>query len=313
MKILLIDRIGSFSGPLIGHWRASGHEVCVCRGAGEAVRILLGRGPGGFDLVFVDWCDQAAVDVSRDPDVASSGAALVVRLRSYERFTAYPRRVNWGAVNRVIFVHEHVMRDALAKHPSIPAEKAVVVHNGVDLSRLTFRARRHRPPLRLAWLGRIAPTKNLPLAFAVLDELRRRRPQADAKLVIGGPVQSGELYDYMLDQVSARGGSARYDGEVADVDRWLDEADVLLSTSVREGVPNAVLEAMAKGVKPVVHAWPGADEVFPAHLLWRTVDEAVRIILGPSEPTEYRRFVEDGYGLDAHLRAMDAVCAEAAA
>jgi hypothetical protein len=38
---------------------------------------------------------------------------------------------------------------------------------------------------------------------------------------------------------------------------------VCLSTSLSEGNPNNVIEAMAKGIKPVVHAWPGAEDQFP--------------------------------------------------
>jgi len=311
LRILLLDRIGSFTGPLLHHWRDAGHEVTFCREAGAALRLLEDGGADRFDLVFLEWCDQAAAAVTASAPLGSSGPPVLLRLRSYERYTIWPRRVNWGVVDRVVFVHDHVLRDALDKHPCIPRQRCRVVHNGVDLTRFSFRDREVGAAPTVGWLGRVAPTKNVPLAFAVLDALRRRHPEAELR--IAGPCQSGELYDYVAAQVASREGGARYDGEVADVDGWLKGVEVLLSTSVREGVPNAVLEAMAKGIKPVVHAWPGAESVFGPQQVWNTVDQAVDLITSEPEPRRYRRFVEEGYSLQKHKAEMDALAAEVCA
>ena len=42
---------------------------------------------------------------------------------------------------------------------------------------------------------------------------------------------------------------------------YLREADVYLSTSVSEGMSNALLEAMSRGVMPVVSQVSGADDL----------------------------------------------------
>ncbi len=67
------------------------------------------------------------------------------------------------------------------------------------------------------------------------------------------------------------------------MDTWWEMMEVCLSTSISEGNPNNVNEAMMKGIKPVVHDWPGAQ--FQYHGAWRfgTVDEAIAII----RSTEY--------------------------
>ncbi len=47
----------------------------------------------------------------------------------------------------------------------------------------------------------------------------------------------------------------------ADVTPYLKEADVYVSTSVSEGMSNALLEAMSRGVMPVVSRVSGADDL----------------------------------------------------
>jgi glycosyltransferase involved in cell wall biosynthesis len=48
---------------------------------------------------------------------------------------------------------------------------------------------------------------------------------------------------------------------VADVTPYLREADVYLSTSLSEGMSNALLEAMSHGVMPVVSRVSGAEDL----------------------------------------------------
>lgn len=67
-----------------------------------------------------------------------------------------------------------------------------------------------------------------------------------------------------LEALSRRLGQERriaFTGAVGDVTPYLKEADVYVSTSVSEGMSNALLEAMSSGVMPVVSRVSGADEL----------------------------------------------------
>jgi glycosyltransferase involved in cell wall biosynthesis len=150
-----------------------------------------------------------------------------------------------------------------------------VVWNGVRLAdveaRISTRKKNYameffgRDDVRMACLvGTILPSKDFLLALEVADCLTRR----DATwrvLFIGDPIQKALSYqseevsrswDYHS-QVMARfdalklAGRAAFAGERADALEILSQSDVLFSTSVHEGFPNVVLEAMSAGV-PVV-------------------------------------------------------------
>ena len=81
--------------------------------------------------------------------------------------------------------------------------------------------------------------------------------------------------------------------------------DYCLSTSISEGNPNNVIEAMAKGIKPVVHYWPGAETQFKPWL-FRSVYEAVAEISGGEyESDKYLACVRDNFSLANIERVLD--------
>jgi MoaA/NifB/PqqE/SkfB family radical SAM enzyme len=68
---------------------------------------------------------------------------------------------------------------------------------------------------------------------------------------------------------------------------------------------------MARGLKPVIHTFPGCRTFFPDEFLYRTVDEfCERILAGPYEPRAYRDFVAERFGLSKQLARVEALLAE---
>ena len=90
-----------------------------------------------------------------------------------------------------------------------------------------------------------------------------------------------------------------------DVQEFLGDKSYALSTSVVEGHPNALLEAMACGLKPIIHNWPGALSLFPEHLIWNTIPEAISILEGPYDSNEYRQFVEERYDMNKVYKKIE--------
>ncbi|WP_434281928.1 glycosyltransferase [Clostridium botulinum] len=77
---------------------------------------------------------------------------IICRLHSYEAFTSYIYEVNWGNVDKVIFVAEHIKRFVLSK-VFIPEEKVYVIPNGIDLSKQEFKER--KKGFNIAYVGYI--------------------------------------------------------------------------------------------------------------------------------------------------------------
>lgn len=152
---------------------------------------------------------------------------------------------------RVIAVSDGV-RDFLRRWEAVPREALVVIANGVDDS--TFRpasqgdraAARRRLGLPgeafvVGGMGRLAYEKN----FAAVPELAERHGEAIFVIAGSGPEEG------MLKEKATRLGVSdrvRFLGAVTDRTGFYHALDVFILPSLHEGLPMALLEAMASGI-----------------------------------------------------------------
>lgn len=149
-----------------------------------------------------------------------------------------------------------------------PAERISVVHNAISEEWLKGEvcahaeagdgiANRRRTILAV---GRLSREKAFIHLLAAVEELRRRNPRLPFRLTIlgDGPersslerrIQAAGLRDYVTLQ-----------GHVADVRPYLADTDLLAISSISEGSPNALLEAMCAGIPVVATAVGGIPEI----------------------------------------------------
>jgi glycosyltransferase involved in cell wall biosynthesis/2-polyprenyl-3-methyl-5-hydroxy-6-metoxy-1,4-benzoquinol methylase len=254
------------------------------------------------DVAWVEWCTNLAVVVSRLPKVCRT----IVRLHRFEAFGTWPAKVQWENIDALLLVGNPTVRERLRRNvPDIEQRTRVLdVPNGVDLERFPL-ADRPRGK-NLACVGYISLHKNPMLLLQAFQRLHAQDPEY--RLHFAGSYQDdGLLQAYLENTVSELGleDAVRFDGWQKDVAAWLADKHYLVSASVVEGHPVSVLEAMARGLKPVVHVFPGSRAVLPEDSLWRTVDEFCERILGdPYQPQAYRDFVAERYPLSRQLAAV---------
>jgi hypothetical protein len=96
-------------------------------------------------------------------------------------------------------------------------------------------------------------------------------------------------------------------GWVDDVNAFLEDKNYILSTSLHEGHPYNLIEAMARGIKPVIYNFYNASELFEEKFLFNTTDEAVQKILDDEYDSEYyRHYIEQkGWTLEHQAREFD--------
>ncbi|HEX5407899.1 MAG TPA: glycosyltransferase family 4 protein [Pseudonocardiaceae bacterium] len=131
-----------------------------------------------------------------------------------------------------------------------------VMPNGVDTDRFTMRPRSSDVPT-FVHIGRASPEKNRGFVVRVHTEVKVLR--ADARLIVAGPGGIDDLVAVAPD--IAADPDVRLIGETEQVPEVLAEADVLLLPSLREGMPNVVLEALACGVPVLASDLPGLREL----------------------------------------------------
>jgi len=137
-------------------------------------------------------------------------------------------------------------------------ERIEVVYNAIDTSRFHPPTKPHDGAPCVAMVGRLVPQKN-PLLFVAAAAAVRRKVPAVRFLLVG----DGSLRAQVEAAVDANGlrDCCTVAGERHDVPELLRQADLFWLTSEWEGLPNAVLEAMATGLPVVATDVGGAGEI----------------------------------------------------
>ena len=94
-------------------------------------------------------------------------------------------------------------------------------------------------------------------------------------------------------------------GWIDDISTWLEDKQYIVCTSVFEGHPVSIMEAMACGLKPLIHNYVGARYSYPDTYLWNTIPEFIEMVTeNEYNSLKYRKFIEENYSLDGQLNQI---------
>jgi L-malate glycosyltransferase len=257
------------------------------RGEGFAVHVIQRRQPG------LDWrcvarlgkiLRQEKVDVIHAHQYTPFFYAMLGRWLSgrppilfteHGRHFPDQRRLKRVAANRLLLTRRDrvigvgaAVRDALITNEGIPAPRVGVIYNGIDPAR--FQNQGHdrlevrkelgigADDLMILQVARLDYLKDHATAVRALGRLVRTVPHARLVLVGDGPERE-RIERCIAD--SGLGDSVRLLGTRRDVARFTAVADMFLLTSISEGIPLTLIEAMAAGLPVVATRVGGVPEV----------------------------------------------------
>jgi glycosyltransferase involved in cell wall biosynthesis len=265
----------------------------------------LARRPG-FDWACVrrlaELCRRHHVQVIHAHQYAPFFYATLARFRAWrdmpiiftEHGRDYPdyrraKRVlanRWllGRRDRVIGVGECVRR-ALIEYEGLPRDRVDVIYNGIDIAAHTSQGG-ERPAVRrslgladdhiaVIQVARLNHLKDHPTTIRALAQLVARFPQARL-LVVGDGEERGKIQSLISELNLAQ--QVQLLGTRRDIPRLLAAADVFLLSSVSEGIPLTLIEAMAAGLPCVSTAVGGTPEVI--------VDGQTGLLARPGDPED---------------------------
>jgi len=160
------------------------------------------------------------------------------------------------ATDKIVAVSESIRKDII-KYDGIDSSKILVIPNGIDTER--FNPEGNFADIRkgfsikesdivLGFVGRVVPAKGLEYLIDALPFLKKEFK--NIKLLITGEGSTMERLKKKAKENNVH-DSIIFTGKRRDIPDILSCTDIFVMPSVAEGLPNALLEAMAMG-KPIV-------------------------------------------------------------
>jgi glycosyltransferase involved in cell wall biosynthesis len=232
---------GWFSLPDIARHSPAATAAALCERLGIDAVLVMNSGEGFASL-------SRLASIGRPPRRIALVHAFGVDPKTGERFgwamdapVRYDRFIDgYAATSRIL-------ANAMMTDYQVSPQKMSVIPLSTEIERFA-RARRTRfvagETPTILWLGRLSPEKNPLTALDVAKLWRERHPTQPIRMIIAG---GGD----MMKEVRARWQALELEssvtllGEVDDTPTQLRAADCIMVTSLSEGIPVVLYEAMA--------------------------------------------------------------------
>lgn len=267
MKIAVFHGGDIFIQPMINDWVSKGHEVRK----NPNYSVWPGFEP---DIIWFEFCTSNIVAYTNNFIYKHGKAPLVVCriLGVGARLNIY-KSVDWTKVDHLIFISD-ALRNQCENGTDLSVTNIHTIYNGIDLNQFTLK-KSFKPTYRLAFVGRPTPQKgadelgNILAKFKMID-------------------QRYELYK-AVGQVKHK-----------HMNGWLEDKDYLIHPSKAESFSFAVGEAMAKGIRPLIGKWDGAEETW-GNEFW--LDDFNL----EQDPLRFRKYIEDNYNMEEKLKQINEI------
>jgi glycosyltransferase involved in cell wall biosynthesis len=204
-------------------------------------------------LVSITLGERAALISTQHgmPELYDAHPNLLQRIKLYANYRLLASRFD-----KTIAVSSDI-RESLERDYGIQEKRLETIRNGINVPEVRdcFMA---RDEFVIGSAGRFVPVKDYLFMVEVAKEVAAKTDKIRFELAGEGPMLNeiqGLINKYGLEKRFTLRGFIR------DVDSFYPGLDVYLNTSLHEGIPMSVLEAMAYGVPPIAPRVGGLGEI----------------------------------------------------
>lgn len=273
-RVLIASHDLKFARPVLDALELAGHQVRVDHWSGHARHD---PAKSATLLAWADtvWCEWTLGNAVWYSNRIGRHQRLVTRMHLQEAATNFPAAVQWNAVDRCIFVAEHVRRK-IQLDTAISDAQGLVIPNMVTIPEIKLNGDPARR-FRLGLVGMVPSRKGLHMALDVLTELRslderftlslRGRLPEEYEWMEKRPTEKS-YFDRAFERIEADprlGKAVEFSPFGSDMSSWYERIGVVLSTSDFESFHYTIPDGAVHGALPRLLAWPGADLLYPTH------------------------------------------------
>ncbi len=204
-------------------------------------------------LVSITLRENAALVSTQHgmPELYDGEPGLLQRLKSSANYRLLASRFD-----KTVAVSSDI-KESLIRDYGFQEKHLETIRNGIVVPEVRDRSG-EKDSFVIGSAGRFFPVKDYPLMVEVAKEVSAKIDKIRFELAGEGPML-GDIQGL----INKHGLEGRFvlRGFIHDVSTFYEGLDVYLNTSLHEGIPMSILEAMAHGVPPVVPKVGGLEEI----------------------------------------------------
>ncbi len=270
----------NFIDPLVARWKKE-KKVFVTT---EQFNPLMAD---EAEIIFCEWLRDDAIAVSK----YDCKALKILRLHAYEAFSSLIYYVDFSKFDKVIFIAEHIKNFVESKVGKIP--NAVVIPVGIGVNGFDPRSKKRNN--KIAYAGEISRKKGIGELLFIAKNL------PEYEFHIAGKFTEEDVAGYLNEKQPKNVFIEPYS---YDLQKFFEDKTYIINTSLREGNPITVLQAMAYGLKPLIYDWVGATGIY-GHNVFKNLDELKFLLEESYKPEEYKSFVENNYDFENTYKQIE--------
>jgi glycosyltransferase involved in cell wall biosynthesis len=252
------------------------------------------------DIVWFEWANDIPVNLTLHRAELLGRKKVIVRLHSYEALAQMHEQINWTVVDTIVFVSDHIRKYCNIDHPH-----QIVIENGIDLDKFQFvGSKQHGCDIAVS--GLLSAKKGIMLMAHAFQSL----PDNFRLHIVGEWQDERErvYFAHMLDAFEMRDRVYFYGKmEHNQIPNFLADKNYMLCTSPWESQNLSLCEAMATGMKPLVHNFWGATHVYAPEMIWTSFDDLNAMVDPEStyDSFSYRQYIKHRFNQIDKLKKIN--------
>lgn len=301
-NIAIVNPFDNKFNQLYSSYFGRQNDVRVIKASNSDEILALDSVINWADIIYTPWANEPLIYLSNK----KNNTLLVSNIRSYEIFfDESMASIAWDKIDGLIFVADHVRQIANEKwQHQLSSIPQTTIYNSVELGNYPFTKKTSGK--NIGYVGYLNAKKGIELLLQCINEAVKL--DSEYCFHIAGEFQ-GERYEHYTEHLISQMGlekNINYHGWVKNIPEFLNDMNYVISTSPWEGCPNNIIEAMACGVKPLIHNWRGASDIFPPELVFNSIGEFISILKSSDyDSLSYRDYVSENFNTEKQLPKIE--------
>ncbi|MCK5564577.1 MAG: hypothetical protein KAJ07_04970 [Planctomycetes bacterium] len=244
------------------------------------------------DIAWFEGVDETLIAATN----SKRSCKLIVRANVDDIYGERLARVNFANVDMLIVKGTDAVKEAVIARLGDSMKSVRVVFTGYGVSTDEFKFSFRSKGKRLACIGDIDAESNPMLLLQCMQKLNYI--DGDYRLYVAGKFEDNSIERYTKYMVDQMGLSSVvfFDGNVENLNSWLKDKHYIVSAGTSERCIDGVLSGVSCGLRPVVHNFPGAADLFDTQYTFNIAEDLCeQVANGDYDPQSYRDIAEANF------------------